>query len=259
MSNSAVEQEESEELRLPSPRLNFTGCVRSILDSDESILSLNTAEVPSIPDDIVDMDIQSPIQEGNNDGLVQNTANAEGTVEENDGSSNDKTETTENNHSVGTFFGLESDQQIQVLVDYKNSIHRLSTQNKELMGILETVNQDRQILKTQFQESLDQNKKLLEELQNKPDIDSITKEVQESLHKEYDLKIKLIEENTKRDLAIKEADFKAKMECQEKQYDTLLNTALDKVKLKYKSKMKDFTEFQSRTRSKVNRTNLELS
>ena len=191
------------------------------------------------------MDIQSPIQEGNNDGLVQNTANAEGIVEENDGSSNDKTEATENDHSVGTFFGLESDQQIQVLVDYKNSIHRLSTQNRELMGILETVNQDRQILKTQFQESLDQNKKLLEELQNKPDIDSITKEVRESLHKEYDLKIELIEENTKRDLAVKEADFKAKMESQEKQYDTLLNTALDKVKLKYESKMKDFTELQS--------------
>ena len=167
-------------------------------------------------------------------------------VEENDESSNDKMEATENNHSVGTFFGLESDQQIQVLVDYKNSIQRLSTQNRELMGILETVNQDRQILKTQFQESLDQNKKLLEELQNKPDIESITKEVQDSLHKEYDLKIELIEENTKWDLAVKEADFKAKMESQEKQYDTLLNTTLDKVKLKYESKMKDFTELQSR-------------
>ena len=67
------------------------------------------------------------------------------------------------------------------------------------------------------------------------------KEVRDSLHKEYDLKIELIEENTKRDLAVKEADFKTKMENQEKQYDILLNTALDKVKLKYESKMKDFT------------------
>ena len=108
---------------------------------------------------------------------------------------------------MGTFFGLESDQQIQVLVDYKNSIQRLSNQNKELMGILETINQDRQILKTQFQESLHQNKKLLEELQNKPDIDSIKKEVRDSLHKEYDLKIELIEENTKRDLAIEGGGF----------------------------------------------------
>ena len=54
-------------------------------------LSPNT-EVPSVPDDIVDMDIQSPIQEGNNDGIVQNTSNVEGIVEENDGNSNDKTE-----------------------------------------------------------------------------------------------------------------------------------------------------------------------
>ena len=176
MSNPVAGQEETEDLRLPSPRLNFTGCVRSILDGDESILSPST-EIPSVPDDIMDMDIQSPIQEGNNDGLVQNPANAEGLVEENDGSSHDKTEATENDHSAGTFLGLESDQQIQVLVDYRNSIQRLSTQNKELMGILETVNQDRQILKTQFQESLEQNKKLLEELQNKPDIDSIKKEV----------------------------------------------------------------------------------
>ena len=159
MSNQAAEQKEIEDLRLPSPHLNFTGCVRSILDGDESILSPNT-EVPSVPDDIVDMDVQSPIQEGNNDALVQNTANAEGLVEEDDRSSHDKMEATENDHSVGTFFRLESDQQIQVLVDYKNSIQRLSTQNRELMGILETVNQDRQILKTQFQESLDQNKKI---------------------------------------------------------------------------------------------------
>ena len=245
MSNPVVEQEETEESRLPLPRLNFTSRVRLILNGDKSILSPNT-EVPSVPDDIVDMEIQSPIQEGNNDGLVQNTSNVEGIVEENDRNSNDKTETIENDQTVGTFFGLEADQQIQVLVDCKNSIHRLSSQNKELMGILETVNQDRQILKTQFQEGLDQNKKLLEELQNKPDIDSITKEVRESLHKEYDLKIELMEENTKWDMAVKEADFKAKMESQEKQYDTLLNTALDKVKLKYEGKMKEFTELQSR-------------
>ena len=114
------------------------------------------------------------------------------------------------------------------------------------MGLLETVNQGRQTLKSQFQESLDQNKKLLEELKSKPDTDSITKEVQESLHKEYDLKIKLIEENTKRDLAVKEELFKSQMEKQEQQYDTLLNTALDKVKVKYEGKMKDFTELQNR-------------
>ena len=245
MSNPAVKQEEIEESRLPSPHLNFTGCVCSILDGDESILSLNT-EVPSVPDDIVDMDIQSPIQEGNNEGIVQNTSTMEGIVEEHNGNSTDKMETTEDDQTVGTFFGLEADQQVQVLVDYKNSIHKLFSQNKELMGLLETVNQDRQILKTQFQDSLDQNRKLLEELQNKPDIDSITKEVRESLHKEYDLKIELMEENTKRDLAVKEAVFKSKMESQEKQYDTLLNTALDKVKIKYEGKIKAFTELQNR-------------
>ena len=76
----------------------------------------------------------------------------------------------------------------QILVNYKNSLHKLSSQNKELMGLLETINQDRQTLKSQFQESLDQNKKLLEELKTKPDTDSITKEVWESLHKEYDFK-----------------------------------------------------------------------
>ena len=60
MSNPVAEQEETEDLRLPSPRLNFTGRVRSILDGDESILSPNT-EVPSVPDNITDMDVQSPI------------------------------------------------------------------------------------------------------------------------------------------------------------------------------------------------------
>ena len=245
MSNPVVEQEEIEKSRLPSPCLNFTGHIHSILNGVESILSPNT-EVPSVPDDIVDMDIQSPIQEGNNEGIVQNTSNVEGIVEEHNGNPNEKTETTEDDQVVGTFFGLEADQQVQVLVDYKNSIHKLFSQNKELMGLLETVNQDRQILKTLFQDSLDQNKKLLEKLQNKPDIDSITKEVRESVHKEYDLKIELIEENTKRDLAVKEAVFKSKMKSQEKQYDTLLNIALDKVKIKYEGKIKEFTELQNR-------------
>ena len=60
------------------------------------------------------------------------------------------------------------------------------------------------------------------------------------------LKFELIEENTKRDLAIKEEVFKSKMEKQEQQYDTLLNTALDKVKVKYEDKMKVFTELQNR-------------
>ena len=41
------------------------------------------------------MDVQSPIQEDNNDGLEQNTANAESTCGgENNGSSQDKTEAT---------------------------------------------------------------------------------------------------------------------------------------------------------------------
>ena len=186
-----VEQDEMEEARLPMPHLDFTGHVRLVLDGDESILSLYT-EVPSIPEDIADMDIQNSIQEDNNDGIVQNTSNIKGIVEGNSRNSNSKIgplKTTENDQVVGSFFGLEFDHQVQVLVDYKNSIHKLSFQNKELMSLVKTVNQDRQALKTQFQESLDQNKKLLEELKNKPDIDSIRKEVWESLHKEYDLKI----------------------------------------------------------------------
>ena len=176
MSDQVAKQEEMEEARLPTPRLDFTGCIRSILDSDKLILSPNT-EVPSVPGDIVDMNIQNSTQEENNNGIVQNTSKVKGIVEEHNGNPNNKTETTENDQTVGTFFGLEADQQAQVLVDYKNNIHKLSSQNKKLMGLLETVNQDRQTLKAQFQESLDQNKKLLEELQNKPDIDSITKEV----------------------------------------------------------------------------------
>ena len=211
MSNPAVKQEEIEESRLPTPRLDFTGRIRSILDGDKSILSLNT-EVPSIPGDVSDMDTHNSNQKDNNDGIVQNTSNTEGTVEENNGNPGNKTESMEDNQVVGTFFELETDKQAQVLVSYKNSIHKLSSQNKELMGLLETVNKDRQTLKNQFQESLDQNKNLLEQLQNKPDIDSITKEVQESLHKEYDLKLKLIEENTKWDLAVKEEIYKSKME-----------------------------------------------
>ena len=35
------------------------------------------------------------------------------------------------------------------------------------------------------------------------------------------------------------------MESQEKQYDALLNTALDKVKTKYEDKIKEFTELQN--------------
>ena len=58
MSDQAAKQEEIEEARLPTPCLDFTGHVCSILDGDESILSPNT-EIPSVPDNTVDMDIQS--------------------------------------------------------------------------------------------------------------------------------------------------------------------------------------------------------
>ena len=242
MSNPAVGQEEKEDTRLPTPRLDFTGRVRSILDGDDSILSPNT-DIPSVPDEIVDMDVQNSIEETNQEGNVHDTAEEVG--EEQSEGPNGGTAPIVNDQETGAFFGLEKDQQFQILLDYKNSLQRLSSQNKELTDILETVNQDRQTLKVQFQESINQNKKLLEELQKRPDVDSITKEVRESIHKEYDLKMDLIEENTKRDLAVKEALFKEKMDNQEKQYDILLNTALDKVKSKYESKMRDFTELQA--------------
>ena len=245
MSNPAAEQEELEESRLPTPHLDFTGRVSSILNGDESILSPNT-EVPSIPGNVLDMDINNSNQGDNNDGMVQNTSSAEGIVEENNGNPDDKNESTDDNQVVENFFGLEIGKQAEVLVNYKKSIDQLFSQNKELTGLLETVNKDRQTLKNQFQESIEQNKKLLEQLQNRPDIDSITKEVWESLHKEYNLKLELIKENTKRDLAVKEEVHKSKMENIEQQYDALLNTTLDKVKEKYESKIKEFTELQGR-------------
>ena len=117
MSNQAAEQEEVEEARLPTPHLDFTSHIHSILDGDDPILSLNT-EVLSVLGDIVDMDIQNSIQETNNDGLVQNTSTTEGIVEEQNGNPN-KTKTTVNDQVVGTFFGLEADQQNQVLLDYR--------------------------------------------------------------------------------------------------------------------------------------------
>ena len=147
MLNLAVEQEEIEESRLPTPRLDFTSRIRSILDGDNSILSPNT-EVLSIPGDVLDMDIHNSIQDDNNDGLVQNTSNAEGIVEENNGNPGNKTESTEDDQVVETFFGLETDKQAQVLVSYKSSIHKLSSQNKELLGLLETVNKDDKLSKT---------------------------------------------------------------------------------------------------------------
>ena len=89
MSDQVVEQEEIEEARLSTPRLDFTGRVHSILDGDESILSPNT-EIPSVPDDIVDMDIQSLAEENNNDGIVQNNSNVEEVEEENNGNLNNE-------------------------------------------------------------------------------------------------------------------------------------------------------------------------
>ena len=81
MSTTAAEQEEIEEQRLPSPHLDFTGRVRSILDGDDSILSPST-EVPSIPQDVSDMDIHDSIEEDNNDGIVENPPRTDEVVEE---------------------------------------------------------------------------------------------------------------------------------------------------------------------------------
>ena len=191
------------------------------------------------------MEVNTSNQDDNNDDLVQNVPKTEEIVEEENGNPGDKTKSTDDDQVVETFFGLDIDNQAQVLINYKKSIDQLFAQNKELTGVLEAVNEDRQTLKSQFQESIDQNKKLLEQLQQKPDIDSITKEVRESLHKEYDLKLELLEENRKRILAVKEEIHKSEMEKKEQQYDHLLNTALDKVKTKYDVKFKEFAELQN--------------
>ena len=47
-------------------------------------------------------------------------------------------------------------------------------------------------------------------------------------------------------MAVKEEAFKTKLEHQEKQYDALLSTALNKIKTKYEGKAKEFTELQDR-------------
>ena len=138
MSNTAAKEEEIERSRLLSPNLDFTGRIRSILDGDDSILS-PTNEVPSIPADVEDMDIQESINNNDNDGLIQNPSKAKENVEENPG---DKIEAVEDDQFVGNFFGLEVEQQSQFLVDYRNNIHKLSSQNKELLSLLETVDQD---------------------------------------------------------------------------------------------------------------------
>ena len=136
MSNQAVDQEEVS----PSiPRLNFTGRIRSMLDGDDSILS---PDVPSVPG-IVSMDYQNSIQETtNNDGVVPSTSGIDRVPEEQNVNP-DRAELVQDSDILGPFFGLQSSQQAHVLVDYQNNIHRLSSQNKELAAILETVNQDR--------------------------------------------------------------------------------------------------------------------
>ena len=141
MSNTAAVEEEIEEARLPSPHLDFTGCIRSILDGDKSFPSPST-EVPSVPIDVSDMEVNTSNQGNNNDSLVQNVPKAEEIVEEDNGNPGNKTKSTDDDQVVETFFGLDIDNQAQVLINYKKSIDQLFAQNRELTGVLEAVNED---------------------------------------------------------------------------------------------------------------------
>ena len=140
MSNQAADQEEA---RPSTPRLDFTGRIRSMLDGDDSILS---PDVPSVPG-IVSMDYQNSIQETiNDDGVVPSTSKNDRVPKEQN-TNPDRAELVQDSDLLGPFIGLPSSQQAQVLVEYQNNIHRLFSQNKELAAILETVNQDRKHLK----------------------------------------------------------------------------------------------------------------
>ena len=97
-------------------------------------------------------------------------------------------------------------------------------------------------------------------------MDEITKQVRETLDKEYKWKFNILHESSDRDHQVQEEKYKKDLKIKDKHYDGLLNQALAKVKIDYDQKLKEvfwktevrFRKQQEEHRAQLEALNLEL-
>ena len=212
-----------------SPRLNLTGRIRSILDGDEDPLEQQHQDsvIPSPIHHEVSMDT-TEVQdvEGTSSGGGGETTQATPPQRPRQDPEDTQVELeAQPNHGGGEvadikdlfahFFNMSPEEQGTYLLNYQTNMDQLLKQNEEMAKMVNTVNQQQNLMSKQVDETLAQNQQLLETLKSKPDVEEITKEVTSKLGEEYQAKLTVLVEINKKELL--EQQEKHQKELQERE------------------------------------------
>ena len=238
---------EFEEVR----RLNLTATVQHLLDGESDIIT-DEDGVPSPinPENITNVEsayeTTSAIgeeQEYENDGLIENNPQNNGEEPEEADSVNNQ----ENIREVLTgFFSLSADDQGTAVLKYRKSINELLIQNQQMTTMVQSVNTERVKMESQINAAMEQNRRLLDELRTRPDVRSITRQVNNEIHQEYDERMKKLIEDKHKEMLKEKKQHKKELMEKEKHFDGLLTKALDRVRKNYDQKLKSELEESNR-------------
>ena len=232
-------------------RLNLTTTVQHLLDGESDIIA-DEDGVPSPidPENITNNDsadeTESAIGDEQalaNDGLDENNPQNNGEEPEEADSVNNQ----ENIREVLTgFFSLSVDDQGTAVLKYRKSINELLIQNQQMTTMVQLVNTERVKMESQINAAMEQNRRLLDELRTRPDVRSITRQVNNEIRQEYDERMKKLIEDKHKEMVKEKEQHKKELMEKEKHFDGLLTNALDKVRKNYDQKLKNELEESNR-------------
>ena len=112
--------------------------------------------------------------------------------------------------------------------------------------MVESVNTERARMESQINVAMEQNQRLLAELRTRPDVRSITRQVNEEIRQEYDERMKKLIEDKHTEMVKEKEHHKKELVEKEKHFDGLLTKAVDKIKKDYNQKLKKDLEESNR-------------
>ena len=209
---------------LPSPDLNFTEQIQSILDG-ESV---------GEPDSIIP-DVLGDVTVNDNSNVTHPQSDVTNDLQPGSGINNedqmDVDSPTPDSSEIGdshsrNFLNLQPDQQQQLIYSYKQNMEAMKQQNDNLSLMVTTINEQREKQNKQMDEILKQNRELMDKLKDANSKiptseqmeelkEDLTKEIKADLSAEYDLKIKSIEDTNIRNLQVQTNKYKESLQMKE--------------------------------------------
>ena len=250
-SNQEMGERLSPSMPLPEPNLNFMVQVHSLLNGESPAVNSPDTNIPGAPVSVLETssqgenngasDTRDRIGAGNTLNIDEaDTMSGQGGVDPDETSNNGETPVGDiDTESVRQFFNLDMEQQAEKLIHYQQHLSKVVNQNKQMADMIDKINVDCQGLTTQVETALHQNADLLKTLKETPSVETITKQVKDTLDKEYELKFKNLKDQWVCEKQVQEEIHKDNLKKQDNHYSGLLKQGLSKMKADYDSKIKE--------------------